>query len=367
AVAMTVSMPYSEDAVGQRRLAQFYARLLDRLQTIPGVIAVGGSNALPMSGSGANGTFIIEDGANAAQDMAALVQELNALRGSSKTGDADFRVSSAGYFSAMGIPLMRGRLFQESDGPDAPHACLISQTMARRFWPNEDPLGKQLQFGNMDGDVRLLHVVGVVGDVRDEGLEAEPRPIVYVNYFQRPAAAAQFSIVARARGDAAALTDRMRREARASNPEMPTKFQTVKEIVSASLDNRRFSMVMLGVFAGAALLLAMVGLYGVMAYVTSQRTHEIGIRMALGAQRLDMLRMIFRQSFTLVLTGVAVGVVASIGLTRLLATMLYGVRATDAVTYSGVAGLLIAAAALASYIPARRAMKVDPMVALRYE
>jgi predicted permease len=367
AVAMTVSVPEAEAPAEQRRLAQFYQQLLERLAGLPGMIAVGGTNALPMSGDGANGTFIIEDGANPAQDIAALGRQLDALRGSSKTGDADFRVSSSGYFAAMGIPLVQGRLFQDSDGPDAPQVCVISQTMARRFWPNEDPIGRQLQFGNMDGDVRLLHVVGVVGDVRDDGLDAEPRPVVYANYFQRPAAAAQFSIVVHARGDAAALTDAMRREARALNPEMPMKFQTVKEIVSASLDNRRFSMVMLGVFAGAALLLAMVGLYGVMAYITSQRTQEIGIRMALGAQRLHMLGMIFRQSFALVLMGVVVGIVASIGLTRLLSTLLYGVRATDIITYVSVVGLLLVSAALASYLPARRAMKVDPMVALRYE
>jgi putative ABC transport system permease protein len=219
----------------------------------------------------------------------------------------------------------------------------------------------------MDGNVRLLHVVGVVGDVREQRLDAEPRPIVYVNYFQRPAAASQFSIVLRGRGDVVALATAMRREARSLNPEMPTKFQTVREIVAASLDNRRFSMVMLGVFAGSALALAMVGLYGVMAYVTSERTHEIGIRMALGAQRFDMLRMILRQSFVLVLAGVALGILASVGLTRLLGTMLYGVRAADALTYAGVVGLLVAAGAFASYIPARRAMRVDPMVALRYE
>ncbi len=368
AVAMTVSMPAAEEPADQRRLAQFYQQLLERLRAVPGVISVGGTNALPMSGDGANGTFMIEDGANPAKDMAGLVRQMDALRGvSGKSGDADFRVSSAGYFAAMGIPLVRGRLFQDSDGPDAPHVAVISQTLARRFWPNEDPVGRQIQFGNMDGDVRLLHVVGVVGDVRDEGLDAEPRPIVYVNYFQRPAAAADFSIVAHARGDASALTDAMRREARALNPEMPTKFQTVKEIVSASLDNRRFSMVMLGVFAGAALLLAMVGLYGVVSYITSQRTHEIGIRMALGAQRFDMLRMIFRQSFALVVSGVVLGIIASFALTRLLASMLYGVQATDVMTYAGVVGLMVVAAALASYVPARRAMKVDPVVALRYE
>jgi predicted permease len=368
AVAMTVSMPDADDPAAQRRLALFYQQLFERLNALPGAIAVGGANALPMSGMGANGTFIIEEGGKPAATMAELIKELNALSGSSgKTGDAEFRVSSAGYFNAMGIPLVRGRLFQESDGPDAPHAALISESLARRYWPNEESIGKQIQFGNMDGDVRLLHVVGVVGDVRDDGLDAEPRPTVYVNYFQRPAASSQFSIVLRGHGEAAAFTAAMRREARALNPEMPTKFQTVREIVSASLDNRRFSVVMLGIFAGSALALAMVGLYGVMAYITSERTHEIGIRMALGAQRFDMLRMILRQSFTLVLAGVALGIFASIGLTRLLGSMLYGVHATDGLTYAGVVGLLIAAAFLASYLPARRAMKVDPMVALRYE
>ena len=367
AVAMTVSMPQPDDATAQRRLAQLYQQLLERLNGLPGVIAVGGMNALPMSGDGANGTFIIEDGSKPAQTMDALSAQLHALAGTGKTGDADYRVASSGYFAALNIPLVRGRFFQESDGPDAPHAALISETMARRFWPNEDPLGRQIQFGNMDGDLRLLHVVGVVGDVRDDGLDAEARPVVYVNYFQRPAATAQFSFVLRGHGDAGTFTAAMRREARALNPEMPTKFQTLREIVSASLDNRRFSMIMLGVFAGSALALAMVGLYGVMAYITSERTHEIGIRMALGAQRVDMLRMILRQSFTLVFAGVVFGVLASIALTRFLSTMLYGVQTTDVVTYAGVVGVLAVAAALASYIPARRAMKVDPMVALRYE
>jgi putative ABC transport system permease protein len=243
----------------------------------------------------------------------------------------------------------------------------VSESLAKRYWPNEDAIGKQIQYGNMDGDLHMLNIVGIVGDVRDNGLDRDPRPTVYTNYFQRPAATSEFSIVARGQGDVAMLTSAMRREARALNPEMPTKFETIQQIVSASFDSRRFSMVMLGIFAGSALVLAMVGLYGVMAYITAQRTQEIGIRMALGAQRSDMLRMIFRQSFTLVIVGIVVGILASIGLTRFLATMLYGVQATDVATYAGVIGLLGIAAAVASYVPARRAMKVDPMVALRYE
>jgi predicted permease len=292
---------------------------------------------------------------------------MDSLSPSERARDADYRTASAGYFTAMGIPLLQGRLFQEGDGPDSPHVALVSQSLVKRYWPNEDPMGKQIEYGNMDGDLRLLTVVGVVGDVRDNGLDRDPRPTVYTNYFQRPASAAEFSIVVSGSGDAASLTTAMRREARALNPEMPTKFETIREIISSSFNDRRFSMVMLGVFAGSALILAMVGLYGVLAYITSQRTHEIGIRMALGAQRFNMLSMIFRQSFALVLAGVAVGILASAGLTRLLSTMLYGVGATDILTYAGVVGLLVAAAALASYIPARRAMKVDPMVALRYE
>jgi len=371
-VAMTTLLPDPRAQEGNnepalRALAQFNHRLLDRLASLPGVTEVGGTCALPMSGNGANGTFIEARGGKAAETEQELVRQFDALSADERTRDADYRAVSAGYFGVMGIPLLRGRLFQESDGPDAPHVALISASLARRYWPNEESLGKQIQFGNMDADLRLLTIVGIVGDVRDNGLDRDPRPTVYLNYLQRPAAISEFSIVVRGQGEVAGLTSAMRREARALNPEMPTKFENVEQIVAASFDNRRFSMVMLGVFAGSALILAMVGLYGVMAYITSQRTHEIGIRMALGAQRVDMLQMIFRQSFTLVLAGVAVGIFASLGLTRLLGSMLYGIRATDVVTYAGVVGLLVVAAALASYIPARRAMKVDPMVALRYE
>ncbi len=367
AVTMSISQPDPEEPADRRRLAQMYQRLLERLQALPGVIALGGINALPLSGSGGNGTFIIEEGAKTAETMEDLTRQFSALRGTDELGDAEFRVASAGYFAAMQIPLLRGRLFQESDGPDAPHAALISQALARQKWPNEDPIGRQLQFGGMDGDLHLLQIVGVVGDVRDDGLDVKPHPMVYVNYFQRPRYASQFAIVLRGYGDPAALIDAMRREARVLNPEMPTSFQTLDQLVSASLDNRRFSMTMLGLFSGAALALAMVGLYGIMSYITSQRTNEIGIRMALGAQRSDMLQLILRQSLRLVLIGIVLGIVAALGATQVLSTLLYGVGAADFTTYFGVVMLLAVAALLASYIPARRAMRVDPMVALRHE
>ncbi len=364
---MTVLLPQPEEPAAMRSLAQFNHRLLERIESLPGVTNVGGISALPMSGDGANGTFVEERGGKPAETMPELIRQLDALSPSERARDADYRAASAGYFAALGIPLIRGRLFQESDGPDAPHAALVSQALAKRYWPDEEAIGKQLQYGNMDGDLHLLNVVGIVGDVRDNGLDRDPRPTVYTNYLQRPASTAEFSIVVRGHGEATALTAAMRREARALNPEMPTKFQTLEQIVSASFDNRRFSMVMLGVFAGAALLLAMVGLYGIMSYITAQRTTEIGIRMALGAQRGEMLRLILRQSFTLVGIGILVGIAAAFAATRMLTTLLYGVGTVDLATYGGVVLLLGLAAFAASYIPARRAMKVDPMIALRCE
>ena len=367
AVAMTVSTSSSRDEVQLRQRAQLFQQLLARLSALPGVTNVGATNALPMSGSGANGTFMIQGGGAPAQTMEELTKQMQALRTSGQTADADYRVASAGYFAAMNIPLLQGRTFQESDGPDAPHAAVVSQSLAKKHWPNGDAIGKQIQYGNMDGDLRLLNIVGTVGDVRDDGLHVEPRPAIYVNYFQRPAVASEFSFVLRARGDATTLIDSMRREARALNPEMPTKFQPVEQLIASSLDNRRFSMVMLGLFAGAALALAMVGLYGIMAFITSERTTEIGIRMALGAQRTDMLALILRQSFTLVLIGIAVGIAGAFAATRVVANLLYGVGTTDIATYAGVVVVLGLAAFAASYIPARRAMSVDPMVALRHE
>src|SRR5438046_1141957 len=242
---MTVLLPQPEDESKMRALGQFHHRMFERLAALPGVTNVGGTSALPMSGNGANGTFLEQRGGRPATTMQELVKQFDALAPSERARDADYRAASAGYFAALGIPLIRGRLFQESDGPDAPHVAVVSESLAKRYWPNEDAIGKQIQYGNMDGDLHPLSIVGIVGDVRDNGLDRDPRPTVYTNYFQRPAATSEFSIVARAQGDVASLTNAMRREARALNPEMPTKFETIEQIVSASFDNRRFSMVML--------------------------------------------------------------------------------------------------------------------------
>ncbi len=367
AVAMSVSQTHPETPADLRKLALLYQRLLERFRALPGAVAVGGINSLPMTNEGVNGTFIIENGAEPSKTLADLDKEFSALAGSGRLGDADFRVASAGYFTAMRIPLLRGRYFAEADGPDAPQVAVVNQALVQRYWPNENPIGKQLEYGGMDGDLRLLQVVGVAADVHDKALDVQPRPMVYVNYLQRPGQAADFSFVLRGHGDPASWIAAMRREARTVDPQMPTDFRTLEQVVSASYDNRRFSMIMLGVFAGAALALAMVGLYGIMSYITSQRTTEIGIRMALGAQRSDMLRMILRQSLFLAGAGMTAGILLSLGATRLLGSFLFGVGATDFFTYAIVLCLLGGAVLLASFIPAKRAMKVDPMVALRYE
>ena len=319
-----------------------------------------------IAANAANGRFIVEEGGVTVSSVEEFSKKMVTLLGTDRIGDAQHRVVSGGYFATMQIPLLRGRTFQQSDGPDNPHVAVISASLAGRYFPNAESLGKQIQFGNMDGDLHLLNVVGVVGDVRDKTLAAEPQPTVYVNYFQR-GSLSDFSYVVRARIEASALISAMRREAQAANAEMPIKFETLEQLVSSSLDDRRFSIVMVGVFAGAALLLAMVGLYGVMAFLTSQRTREIGIRMALGAQRRAMLGLILRQSFALVLAGIAIGILGALTGTRLLASLLYGVSTTDLATYLAVVLLLSASALFASFVPARRATKVNPIEALRAE
>ncbi|MBO0725198.1 MAG: ABC transporter permease [Blastocatellia bacterium] len=353
AVVMDLSLPSytgpdrGEQVEFQRRQRLFYQQLLDGLSKLPGVVAVGGSTGAPMDGDRSNGTFLIDNNP-------------------AKTGYADYRTASAGYFAAMGIPLLRGRVFDESDKPEAPHVAVISRSLAQKYWPNEDPISKRIQFGNMDGDPRLFHIVGVVGDVRGNGLDADAQPMVYGNALQRPIFS-EISIVVRAQADPATLTPALSRTVRALNPELPVSFRTLQQIFSSSLDQRRFSLVIFSVFAAVALTLAVMGVYSVMAYAVAERTKEIGVRMALGAPVKDILILVMRQGGKLIATGATLGVIGSLLLTRLLTSMLYGVSAADPATFAGVALSLAGVALLACYIPARRAAKVDPMVALRRE
>ncbi|HEV2349108.1 MAG TPA: ABC transporter permease [Terriglobia bacterium] len=377
-VTMELEVPSSQgsssftlaQSINDTHPAIFMNTLFDRLRAIPGVEEVGGVSNLPLGQAGdcPEGKFLFLNQApeldlNKPEDMARLDHLWNTAPG----GEADYCVTSRDYFKALGIPLLRGRMFDEHDTADAPHAAVISESMARATWPNQDPLGRTIEFGNMDGDMRLLTVVGVAGDVHYRGLEKPPEPTVYVDYRQRLRGSRDFTVVMRAATPPMVLLDDARRIVRQLAPDVAPRFQSFQDVFSASLDARRFNLVLVGVFAVSALVLAAVGIFGVMAYWVSQRTREIGVRMALGAERGDVLRLVLRQSMITVLAGVALGVVGSFALTRTMQSLLFGVTPTDPVTFAGVALLLTLVAILASYIPARRATKVDPMVALRYE
>jgi ABC-type lipoprotein release transport system permease subunit len=325
----------------------FHQQLLDRISNLPGVSAAGTINALPLAADAGSGTFLVDNNP-------------------SKTGNAEYRVTTAGYFAAMGIPLLRGRTFDNSDQPGAPHAAVISQSTAQKYWPNEDPIGRRIQFGNMDGDLRLLNIVGVVGDVHDAGIDTKARPTVYGNAFQRPASS-NVTVVVRAQVPPSTLSPALRDTVRSLNPNLPVNLRTLDQVFSSSLDQRRFSLVIFGVFAAVALLLAVMGIYGVTTYSVTQRTQEIGIRIALGAQMKDVVRLVLQHGLALVLIGEVIGLAGSIALTRLMSGLLFGVTPTDLLTFISVAGGLMLVALLACYIPARRATKVDPLIALRYE
>jgi predicted lysophospholipase L1 biosynthesis ABC-type transport system permease subunit len=234
-------------------------------------------------------------------------------------------------------------------------------------WPKEDPIGKTIEFGNMDGDLRLLTIVGIVGDIRNDSLEQPPTPTVYVNYRQRPRKAADLIVVARTTSTPASLYTTAREIAHDLAPDAPPRFTTVSQVFSDSLSTQHFNLILIGAFAGTALLLAMAGIYGVMAYTVEQRTREFGVRMALGAQPNDVLSLVLRQGIITIGIGVTAGIFGAVALTRTMQSMLYHTSTTDPITFAGVAVLLTFVALLASYLPARRATRVDPVIALRYE
>ena len=363
-ISMEVSLPWANDPKTKANQGIFFSDLIERLKHIPGVRAVGAISNLPLQDGGGlpDGMFVLM----AQSEMPKTMDGFEGLfRQKERIGSADFGVATEGYFQALAIPLIRGRMFDERDGLDSPHVAVISQSLAQERWPKQDPIGRTIEFGNMDGDLRLLTIVGVVGDVRDYAVEAPPRPTVYVDLFQRPRSAITLTMLSDA--DTQAVASAARGILHDLDPEIPTKFQTFPQIYSASLGSRRFTLILYAFFGIAALLLATAGVYGVMAYSVSRRTREIGVRVALGASSREVLEMILGQGLRTILAGVAVGIAGALALTRTIASLLFGVTATDPVTFGGVVLLLIAVALLACYVPARRATRVDPLIALRYE
>ena len=349
----------------RRERVQFLSELMARLRQIPGVQGVGGTGTLPLTSGLPDGTYVVmAPGDEPPRSMEDLERWFHNV---ARTGHADYCPASEGYFRALGIPLLRGRLFDDRDTMDAPHVAVISQSLAREKWPGEDPIGRTIEFGNMDGDLRPLTIIGVVGDVREDSLEKPSGPIVYVNYRQRPEATERFIAVLRIATDPSTVISAARGIVRALDPNVPPMFGTLAEVSALSLKSRRFNLMLLGAFAGAALLLAVAGLYGVMAYSVARRTGELGTRIALGATPGNVLRLVLRQGLVTALIGVAIGMGGAIVLTRTLRSFLFGLSPTDPGTFAAVAVLLILVALLACYFPARRAAKVDPIEALRYE
>lgn len=367
AVVMTVTFPSPRNALpvgAEKRMADFLDRLLMGLQAIPGVEYAGGVNSFPLTGDGSNGTFVALE----RPDEISSFEEFSALASEpTRSGFAEFRVASADYFPAMEIPLLRGRLFDERDTADAPHVALVSTSLAAARWPDEDPLGKLIFFGNMDGDLRPFTVIGVVGDVQEFGIGVRPRQTFYADFRQRPRTAFSFSLAIRGQFDFATLTATARRVARGLDPEIPVEFRTLRDVVSSSLADRQFLILLIGLFGGVALLVATTGVYAVVIYAASQRRPEVGVRLALGAQARDIVRLFVRQGILFAATGITAGLAVAYLSNRVLSSFLYEVSTSDLSTYAFVAVALLVVATMASWIPARRASLVDPVESLRHD
>jgi putative ABC transport system permease protein len=335
---------YKEES--QRR--DFYAQLLNRVEHLPGVTAVGAINIVPLSGGGDNSlTFQIAGQPAFPKGREPFIQQ---------------RVATPGYFQAIGTALRRGRLFTAQDDAQAAPVVLVNETMARRFFPNREPIGERLKFGAGERDT--LEIIGVVADVKNDDLEEQADPAVYVPYAQQPWGT--MNLIVYAQQDPAQLAAAVRGAVRALDRNLPiSHVKPLRRMLDERASPKRVLTWTLGVFAGIALLLAALGIYAVMSYAVSQRTHEIGIRLALGARTPDIRRLVIRQGLRLTLLGVGLGLAGALAFTRALAFFLYGVTAHDPATFFGVALLLASVALLACWIPARRATKVDPMIALR--
>ena len=352
-LTMSLNLPDAKYPHDQQKV-DFFRRLIERVQALPGVNSAATISVLPLRSDFLNMRF----------NVAGFVVEGHPAIVRGQEPNADFRMISPGYFRTMGIALQKGRIFNEQDTQDKPKVVIINDTMVRRYFPNEDPIGKRLRI--IPTDSVPYAIVGIVGDVKLYGLSSTIEPAIYLPFSQNPRIA--MHLVVNSSTDPAALSATVRREIMALDREQPVAdVRTMRRVLSESVMPQRLITSLLGVFAALALALGIVGIYGLTAISVSQRTREIGIRMALGAQRSDVLSMIIRKALLIALVGVGLGVLCSLALTRALSGLLYGVTATDPLIFFSVPMLLIAAAAFASYVPARRATQVDPLVALRYE
>ena len=360
-------IPQGMDQAAIARQIHLMDDIVARLRAIPGVESVGLAGALPVAAGDnlAAGDFLILTG----QKPPANFDEFGRiLQNPSQVGHATYCLAGEEYFRTMGIPLIRGRMFGERDDWNSPHVAMISQTLARQRWPNQDPIGQVINYGNMDGNLKPLTIVGIVGDVRARGLNLPPSAIIYVDYRQRGMNANSTpTIVMRSAGPVAEIVSPAGSIFYDLAPDVPVKFSTFADEMGGWLADRRFLLLLVGLFAAAALALAAVGIYGVVAFSVARRTQEIGIRMAIGARRSDVLRLVIGECARIAALGAVIGVGASLAITRLMSTLLFGISATDPLTFVGVAMLLSLVALAASYIPAHRAMRVEPMTALRHE
>ena len=336
----------------QDHIVTLFGNVLQRLRAIPGVQCAGIGEAVPLGGEGESTVIRVPDHPAASQKEMPF---------------AFFTVISPGYFLAIGTPLLRGRDFLETDTTDSMPVAIVNATMEKKYWPNDGAIGKQVGPGSTR--YPLLTIVGVVPDVKHTSLREEPAPEMYVLYNQKPwPSMLDMRVALRTKADPASVTETVRENIHATDPDLPlAKVATLNTLVNDSMSQPRFSVLLLGSFGVLALLLASIGMYGVVSYSVLQRTQEIGIRMALGAQRRKVFGMVLGQGARLAGFGIAIGLVAALSVTRLMANFLYGVRPTDPLTFAGVSLLLLGIALLACYLPARRATRVDPMVALKYE
>ena len=339
----------------------FYKDLLERAAALPGVGAVSLADMLPLGTAERTEVFTIEDSRSTAPPG-----QQGQHGGQSHMADAVF--IAPGYFRAMGIPLLRGRDFTDRDTKGAPAVAIINEVLAKRCWPHQDPIGRRFTLGGSDDpkNRKVCEVIGVVKAGKYRTLGEAPRPFIYHPYWQNYVPAVH--LIVRTQGDTAAVLNGLRRTVLELDPNLALyDVETMKQVMLLPLFPAHAASLLLGVFGGLALLLAMAGLYGVMSYLVAQRTHEVGIRIALGARAADVLKLMVGSGMRLTLVGVAIGLAGALAVTRLLSSLLYGIRPTDFATFALVSLALTAVAALASYIPARRALRVDPVVALRHE